>query len=291
MVYRLKNQTDAEDTEKPEKMEKIKVSVLFTTYNQPEWLWKTLLGFKHQTFRDFEIIIADDGSGPETKAVIEEFQSLDKTPPVHHLWHEDQGFQKTVILNKALAASKGEYLIFTDGDCIPSSSFVQTHLDFRKNGHFLSGGAIRLPKDLSDLISDDDILQKRCFDYKWLRKNGMPWSIHNLKAVDSGLCKSLLSAASFADKTWNGNNSSCWRVDAMRVKGFDERMQYGGEDCEFGDRLKNCGVKPISVRYHAKTLHLDHGRPYVNDQAKARNDEIRKTTQVENLKVTKYGLP
>ncbi len=270
---------------------KMKVSVIFTTYNQPAWLYKTLLGFAGQSYEGFEIVIADDGSGPETKAVIAQIRSQFPRLSIQHIWHKDDGFRKTVILNKALLASCGEYLIFTDGDCIPSPDFVSTHLRFRQKGHFLTGGALRLPLALSKKISPEDIGSGDCFGYGWLRKNGMPWSLHNIKSVDSSVLKYLFTALSRAAKTWNGGNASCWRKDALGAKGFDERMQHGGEDCEFGDRLKNGGIKPISVRYHAKTLHLDHGRPYVNEEAKITNDKIRASTQAQRLKKTSYGLP
>jgi len=269
---------------------KVKVSVIFTTYKQPAWLYKTLLGFAGQGFRGFEVVVADDGSGPDTKAVIEKVKSELPSLDIQHIWHEDNGFQKTVILNKALLASRGEYLIFTDGDCIPAPDFIQTHLDFRRLGCFLSGGAVRLPGPLSHQISKKDIESGRCFEYRWLRQNGMPWSLHNLKAADSRLCSWLFTTVSRAAKTWNGNNASCWREDALRAKGFDERMQYGGEDCEFGDRLQNAGIKPISVRYHAKTLHLDHGRPYVNESARIKNKKIRDKTQTSKRTETEFGL-
>ena len=94
------------------------VSIIISTYNQPEWLQKVLWGYEQQTQTDFEIIIADDGSTEETKMLIESFQKKSSFS-ILHVWQEDHGFQKTKILNKAIVASKGEYLILTDGDCIP----------------------------------------------------------------------------------------------------------------------------------------------------------------------------
>ena len=101
-------------------------SVIFTTYNHPKWLEKTLWGFSTQSFRDFEIIVADDGSGQETRDVIESLKPQIDIP-IQHIWQEDDGFQKCRILNKAIVASQGEYLIFTDGDCIPHPDFVRNH--------------------------------------------------------------------------------------------------------------------------------------------------------------------
>ena len=68
-------------------------SVIFTTYNHPKWLEKTLWGFSAQSYRDFEIIVADDGSTDETREVIESLRTQIDIP-IQHLWQEDDGFQK-----------------------------------------------------------------------------------------------------------------------------------------------------------------------------------------------------
>jgi glycosyltransferase involved in cell wall biosynthesis len=103
----------------------MKASVIFTTYNHPEWLKKVLWGFAVQSEKDFEIIVADDGSDERTRNVINDF--VEETQiPLKHIWHEDNGFQKCRILNRAIVASESEYLIFTDGDCIPHPDLSKT---------------------------------------------------------------------------------------------------------------------------------------------------------------------
>ena len=99
----------------------MKLSVIITTYNSEEWLQKVLVGYSIQTEQDFEVVVADDGSAEKTKAVIESFQNQFKFPIVH-VWQEDNGFQKCKILNKAILKTKSDYLLFTDGDCIPRIS-------------------------------------------------------------------------------------------------------------------------------------------------------------------------
>ena len=123
-------------------------SVIFTTYNHPKWLEKTLWGFSAQTYRDFEIIVADDGSEQETRDVVEAMKSKIEIP-IQHLWQRDNGFQKCKILNKAIVASQGEYLIFTDGDCIPHPDFVKNHVELSAENTMLSGGYFKLPLELS----------------------------------------------------------------------------------------------------------------------------------------------
>ena len=158
----------------------MEISVIFSTYNSEEWLEKVILGFSVQTFRNFEIIIADDGSREATKNLIDKLRA-EIDIPIIHVWQEDNGFQKSQILNKAILASTSDYLIFTDGDCIPRKDFVEVHDKFREKGYFLSGGYFKLTMDISKLISKDDIINQRCFDLNWLKANGLPSSFKNIK--------------------------------------------------------------------------------------------------------------
>lgn len=93
-----------------------------------------------------------------------------------------------------------------------------------------------------------------------------------------------------ARATWNSMNSSGWRSDILAAKGFDERMQYGGEDRELGERLVNAGLSGIQIRYSAIVLHLDHQRPYKNAKAIKKNRSIRKQTRKNHLTKTAHGL-
>jgi glycosyltransferase involved in cell wall biosynthesis len=140
----------------------MKVSVIITTYNAEDWLRKVLLGFSVQTETDFEMVIADDGSTPKTKELIAGFFSKFKHPIVH-VWQEDDGFQKSKILNKAILKTNSDYLLFTDGDCIPRKDFVAVHLKFKEEGYFLSGGYFKLPMPISQAISEDDIISQKIF--------------------------------------------------------------------------------------------------------------------------------
>ena len=145
----------------------MKVSVIISTYNHPEWLEKVLWGYECQTYADFEVVIADDGSGDSTRSLIQRF--IDNSNlEINHVWHEDKGYQKCQILNKSILAANTEYLIFTDGDCVPRNDFVEQHVANAEEGYFLSGGAIRLPMTTSKLLTRDDIVGQRAFNRKWL---------------------------------------------------------------------------------------------------------------------------
>lgn len=264
-------------------------SVIISTYNQPDWLRKVLIGYETQSFKNFEIIIADDGSKQETKELIEAFKKQSKLT-ICHVWQEDDGFRKTKILNKAILKSQASYLIFTDGDCIPRSDFVDTHLQLKQNNCFLSGGYFKLPKHISELISEKDIKTQRCFDKKWLITQGLKKSFKINKLTASGLKQILLNKFTPTKATFDGMNVSVYRNDVIKVNGFDERMEYGGEDREIGERLMNLGVKPIQIRYSAICLHLNHERSYVNETALEKNKAIRKETKRNKSVWTDFGL-
>ena len=268
---------------------KPQISVIISTYNAVEWLKKTLWGYSVQDFRDFELIIADDGSGHETRELLEQFQK-EISIPIIHVWHEDRGFQKSAILNKAIEACKAEYILMSDGDCIPRKDFVSVHHQYREEGYFLSGGYYKLPMNISEKISKNDIFEQKCFDLKWLKNLGLKPSLKNQKFTAHGVKAKVLNALTPTNASWNGHNSSGWKKDILAVNGFDERMQYGGQDRELGERLFNRGIKSKQIRYSAVCLHLDHPRGYKTKESIEKNLGIRAVTKKEKLEWTDFGI-
>ena len=267
----------------------MKASVIMSTYNAEEWLEKVIWGFSVQTELDFEIIIADDGSKPKTKELIERLR-LQISMPIIHVWQEDNGFQKSQILNKAIVASRSDYLIFTDGDCIPRKDFIETHVQYREKGYFLSGGYFMLPMNISEAIDKDDILFQNCFDVNWLLKRGLKKSFKNVKLTASGFLAKFLNFITPTKPTWNGHNASGWKEDLVYINGFNQEMQYGGQDRELGERLFNKGLKSKQIRYSAIVVHLDHARGYVNEATWKKNFAIRENTKKNKVVKTTIGI-
>jgi glycosyltransferase involved in cell wall biosynthesis len=264
-------------------------SIVFTTYNQPDWLEKVLIGFAAQDRQGFEVLIADDGSGEETRQRIDALRR--QLPmPVRHLWQSDDGFRKCEAMNMAIEQAASDYLIFTDGDCIPRADFVSTHLRLREPGRFLSGGYHKLPMSTSLAISRGDIHAGRCFDERWLRRHGMPTSRRNLKLTAGPAMARVLDAVSPARPSWNGHNASGWKHDILAINGFDERMRYGGEDREFGERLENAGVRGKRIRYRAIVVHLEHTRGYATQESIQFNRQLRAETRESHRTWTEYGI-
>ena len=266
----------------------IRLSVILSTFNQPGWLEKVLWGYEAQTDPRFEVIIADDGSDIETRNRIEQLQPQ-LTFHIKYVWHENNGFRKCEILNKAIMAATADYLLFSDGDCIPRNDFVATHLKYRKEGRFLSGGYFKLPISISEKITKSDIISGNCFNIKWLKDKGLKSSFKNNKLTSFGCKEKVLNFFTTTKPSWNGHNASGWLSDIMAANGFDERMQYGGEDREFGERLENKGIRGMQIRYSAICVHLDHSRGYITDDAVLKNKEIRKATKKEKKTTTSYG--
>jgi glycosyltransferase involved in cell wall biosynthesis len=251
-----------------------KVGVVITTYNSPEWLKKVLFGYEAQTQKNFSVLIADDGSGEATRAVIEFFKQRNILQ-IEHVWHQDKGFQKCQILNKTIAQTDCDYLIFTDGDCIPESHFVALHAELAAPNQFLSGGYVKLTTPISNHITENDIACGRVFNRGWLIANGQPRSHKLWKLINNKIIKRMLNALTPTKATWNGMNSSTWTAAIKACNGFNENMQYGGLDRELGERLCNYGIKGKQVRYMIACLHLDHPRSYDNPETWKKNYAIR----------------
>lgn len=265
------------------------VSVVVSTYNNPDWLKKVLWGFNCQIYKDFELIVADDGSGPETKEAISKMQR-EVSYSIKHVWQADEGFQKCRILNKAIHACETDYIIMTDGDCIPREDFVLVHNINKATGYFISGGYYMLPMNISEMITKEDIEKQYCFNIHWLKEKGIPKTFKNNKLTANGFMSKLFNTITPTNASWNGHNSSAWKTDIVKVNGFDERMQYGGEDREFGERLLNSGIRSKQLRYSAVCVHLDHKRGYKTPESIAKNQSIRKETRKKRHVWTPYGI-
>lgn len=267
----------------------MRLSVILSTYQHPEWLRKTLWGYAHQTWMPLEVIVADDGSSWKTAEVIDRLRPL--LPfPIIHVWHENLGFRKCKILNEAIRVASGDYLLFSDGDCIARSDFLETHCRLARKGRFLSGGTLRLPLRISQLADRGAIERGDPFRPRWLYSQGFP-SISKLHLIAMhGRASALADRLTTTRPTFNGHNSSVWKEDLLRVNGFDERMEYGGLDRELGQRLTNAGTLGKQVRHQAICVHLEHDRQYIDPEKVSRNRQLRSETARSKSTWTEFGV-
>ncbi len=234
------------------------ISVLLATYNWPEALSLCLQALREQTNKNFEIIICDDGSKDETRTLISEFQK-DFPVPLKHLWQEDDGFRKTLILNEGIKSANGEYLVFLDGDCIPQIDFIAQHLKLSEKNHLVTGSRILSSQQLtSDLCSNGH------WSHKKLRSNALKWGLKGLlnKWLPLFIKLPNVSGRLYKKFEWRrikGCNMACWKSDAEAIGGFDESLLgWGHEDADFIFRLQKNGVIRKSGAWATEVIHLWH---------------------------------
>lgn len=252
-------------------------TVVVSTYNRPRVLELVLSGFARQTRTDFELIVADDGSGEETAAVVRQFERRSPVR-VRHLWQEDRGFRKTMILNRAIVEAASDYLIFCDGDCLPHRAFVAGHLKTRAAGRFLFGHAVFLGPESTAALAPDDVESGRFEAWTWGRLRGGPGGtdrrVYNGLYLGTGWLSR--AAAVWFDRHGRrarGRNLSVARADLLAVNGWNQDYQRPGrEDDDLVVRLYRLGRRGRSVRFRAVVFHLHHP-PHARELF-ATNDEI-----------------
>ena len=251
----------------------VRVAVVLATYNQEQWLEKALWGYAAQTRKNFDVIVADDGSTPPTADVIARVRR-ESGLRVSHVWHEHRGFGKWEIVNRAIASSDADYLIFSDGDCIPRNDFIERHVQLAEPGRFLAGGYLKLPMKVSARITIDDIRTGKVADLGYLWRAGYRPGHRALRLLRPMPIATLLDMVTPTPSSWRGNNSSAWRDALIAVNGFDNDMGYGSGDRAIGERLINLGHRSKRVRFRTAVLHLHHERPWRDDSVVARNEEL-----------------
>ncbi len=209
---------------------------------------------------------------------------------IRHVWQEDIGFRKCRILNRAIIETAADYLILTDGDCIPHPHFVAGHVELARPGHFISGGCVRLNASATRAVTAHHVLNGEVFDTRWLQRHGeQPANLRKM-LLSAPPWSNVFNSISTTKPTWNGHNSSTWREEVLAVNGFDERLGYGGLDREFGERLERCGMRGIQARYTLICLHLDHPRPYRAREIMDANLRIRRDNARLRVRRTAHGL-
>jgi glycosyltransferase involved in cell wall biosynthesis len=235
------------------------VAVIVTTYNRPDALAAVLAGYRAQSDREFEMIVADDGSTAETAAVIDEAgNGADFN--IIHVRHEDQGFRAAAIRNRAIAQTAAEYIIFSDGDCIPLPGFVERHRRMAEKGWFLSGNRILLSEAFSQRVLRDRLPVHAWGSGRWLKAK-LSGEVNRWLPLLT--LPPDLALRKWPATRWEGVmtcNLSVWRKDLLEVDGLDEAYSgWGLEDSDLAIRLLRAGVRHKSARFSAPVLHLWHG--------------------------------
>lgn len=253
--------------------------MLVSTYNWPEALEVCLLSMTHQTVPPNEILIADDGSTDETRKLIARI-SEQTDIPIHHVWHEDEGYRKSIILNKALARATSEYIIQIDGDIIIGPRFVEDHQQYATPGRYLSGSRALLGEDLTPRVLNNRDYVIRTFQ-KGIRR---PWNALRVPWL------APLSFGSDLDfMKIRGCNTSYWLHDLLNANGFNESFTgWGREDSELAARLVAAGIRGRKLKFVATQHHLNHRREPLDSLE--RNDEIFRESVRKGVERCEVGV-
>lgn len=265
------------------RVENPRVTVILAAYKKPEYLALVLAGLERQTFRDFELIVCDDGSGQDVADLLASFARSAKLPFVH-VWHEDNGFRKCRIMNRGLRMARGEVVVFLDADCVPYPRFIEDHYRESEEGRYLAGRRVELGPVYTAKLSPEAV------------RNGKPslldpnllWSFlqgdtrHGNRAlvVRPRFLRGLMHLDSVPDA--KGCNFSVPRKSLLEVNGFDESYEGPayGEDTDIELRLIHHGLRIKSLRGLAVQYHLYHKQLPYADNNKWRLDELRQTRRV-----------
>jgi len=231
-------------------------SVIIAVYNHPDFLEKVFASLKSQSFTNFEIVIADDGSGPEIAAIVKNNQTT-FAHPVKHVWHTDDGFRKTIIVNKAVATAAAPYCIFIDGDSILHHRFIEFHLKRKRRGTVLAGRRVMMGETVSASVTLDDITSGRIEKPSYWRrdckragrKHGLfiPGAFH-LRNIKKRKTHDILGA-----------NFSVHKEDFLYINGYDERIIGRGlEDDNLSVRFSMAGIRVKTIAHEALQYHLYH---------------------------------
>lgn len=259
------------------------VSLIITTYNRPDALQLVLQSLLLQSRLPDEIIIADDGSGDETKNTIAAFQKT-CTIPVIHAWQEDKGFRAARARNLATSRSHGDYLIFIDGDMILHPAFISSHLLFAKKGFYLQGRRAMLSYAKTQRVLEAKQVSISPF---------APGISLRTRAFHSPLLARIFSHVSSDWYHALSANLSVWKQDLLNINGFNEDFEgWGREDSELSLRLTRLGLRKYDLRYCAVAFHLAHGKDnrvkYI--QATERNQKLLESIVGSELVYCVNGL-
>lgn len=229
----------------------LSAALVITTYNRPDALAFVLESALAQTRLPDEIIIADDGSRPDTAEVIRLVQQRTRVP-VKHAWRPDEGFRAAEARNRAMALAKSDYIILIDGDMLLDASFVEDHLRQARKGRLIQGSRVMLTEARTAEILTSDRLPKLSPFAQGIEKRlsalRLPW-----------LAKIIGRKGSHKHRGIKTCNMGFFREDMLAVNGFDNGfVGWGREDSEFVARCFHNGMKRHNLKFAGIAYHLWH---------------------------------
>jgi glycosyltransferase involved in cell wall biosynthesis len=257
------------------------VSLIISTYNNPEALSLLLKSVCRQSILPEEVIIADDGSDDETRQLIE--QNTATFPvPIHHIWQKDDGFRVARIRNKAIVSARYDYIVSIDGDIILHHNFIRDHKRFAQQGCFLQGGRVILFERASKKLIREHLTNVSFFE---------PAIYNRHNTISSVWLSDLFTRyRNLSIRRIRGCNASFWKADLIKVNGYNEDfVGWGSEDKELGVRLYNSGLHMKVIKFGANCYHLHH-KLNINKRRLERNNRMLKEAQRQKTVRCQEGI-
>ena len=246
------------------------ISLIISTYERPGALEKVLRAVACQAEMPGEILLADDGSSPPTREVAARWE---KELPLRHLRQPHEGFRKTIILNEALAAARGDYVVLLDGDCVPHRRFIADHARLAERNFWVQGRRGFVIESAVEQFNAESpsiwraILARQIIG--WPKAVRWPWPVISRNTGQRGII---------------GCNMGIWRDDLMAINGFDEDyIGWGGEDSDLGSRLYNLGRPRKFVYGRAIVYHLNHP-PLGTSHSEAARERLAETIRARKIR-------
>lgn len=255
----------------------VKAAAIISTYENPGALELVMRSWARQSVPADWIVVADDGSGPETEAVIRRWGA------VHVRQEHGTGYGRCKVANAAVLEARARgatWLLFVDGDCLVARDLLERHLEESRPGRFVAGGVIRLPREVTEAVRADDV-DSGAFE----RLAG-----NKPRYVLPRPIGHVLDRIQHRRAPWKGGNSSAWLEDFVRVGGYDERFGWGLDDKELGYRFENAGVRGFSIRYTAPVYHLWHERPWMDVSVLPEQERMLAETRRTRSARTAHGI-
>jgi glycosyltransferase involved in cell wall biosynthesis len=235
------------------------ISVIVSTFEREDALDAVLRSLAGQSDRDFEVVVADDGSGPATAALVERWKGR-FGQRLAHVRHEHRGFRAAEIRNRAILAAHGTYCLFLDGDCMARPDFVAVHRRLAEAGCFVTGNRILLSEALTQRVLREGLAPENWGMAEWLAERARG-GINRLAAL---LHLPLGPLRHLRARRWRGARScnlGVWRADLDRVDGFDaDYSGWGREDSDLLVRLLHAGLTRKDGSFATGVLHLWHAQ-------------------------------
>jgi glycosyltransferase involved in cell wall biosynthesis len=264
------------------------ISVIVTTYNRPDALHAVLDGLAAQQERGFEVVVADDGSRDDTRALVEAARATAPVP-IQHVWQEDCGFRAGAARNRASERASGEYLLFLDGDCVPRPDYIAQHCKLAERGWMVAGNRVLLSESFTRKVLEQRLPLHAWTMTEWraAKQRGDINRTLPLTSLPLGPVRKLAARRWQRVRTCN---LGVWTTDFRRVGGFDETFEgWGFEDSDLAVRLLNAGVRRKEGAFATGVLHLWHRE---NDRRhEGRNSELLQERIRSGATQPLQGLP